>query len=242
MSELISAMKSYAEALQLVRTHGLWGYVLIPGVLSILLGAAILLAAIAAADDVGGWMAMWWPWEKGASVVQTIANVFGGLLIAIIGFLTFRQIVLVVTAPIMSILSEKVEFILTGRKESGWSLMRLLRDVVRGLRIALRNLSREVFFTIVLLLLGLIPLFTPFTTFLIFLLQAYYAGFGNMDFALERHFGYRDSVRFVSNHKAVALGNGIVFMLLLFTFLGFLVALPLGTIAATIDVVKRLEE
>lgn len=201
-----------------------------------------MAVAIVAADDVGAWMAMWWPWDWGAGVVQTIASVFGGLIIAILGFLIFRQIILVVTAPIMSILSEKVEYLLTGRKESGWSLGRLVRDVVRGLRIALRNLVKELFFTIVLLLLGLVPVVTPFTTVLIFLVQSYYAGFGNMDFALERHFGYRDSVRFVGRHKAVALGNGIVFMLLLFTFVGFLVALPLGTIAATIDVIKRLEE
>ncbi len=72
-------------------------------------------------------------------------------------------------------------------------------------------------------------------------MQSYYAGFGNLDFALERHYRYADSVRFVQRNRALALGNGAVFMLLLFTFAGFLVALPLGTVAATIETVKRVD-
>jgi len=39
----------------------------------------------------------------------------------------------------------------------------------------------------------------------------------------------------------MAIGNGVVFLLLLFTGIGFILALPLGTVAATIETVKRLE-
>ena len=95
--------------------------------------------------------------------------------------------------------------------------------------------------TIFLLIIGLIPVFTPFTTALIFLLQSYYAGFGNMDFTLERHFKFKESVRFVKKNRGLAIGNGIVFMLLFLSVVGFLFALPLGTVSATIQSLKKID-
>jgi len=88
--------------------------------------------------------------------------------------------------------------------------------------------------------LGLIPVFSPFAAVFIFFVQAFYAGFGSMDFTLERHFNLNDSVRFVRRYRGVAIGNGAIFLLLLMTGLGFLIALPISTVAATSEVVKRL--
>jgi CysZ protein len=166
---------------------------------------------------------------------------FGGLLVFLLGMIIFKQLVMVVSAPIMSILSEKVENQLVG-KDSGVriSLKQIISDIVRGLKIALRNIFREIGATLLLLLFGLIPVFTPFSTILIFVLQAYYAGFGNLDFMLERHYRFRDSVKFVQNNRLLAIGNGAVFMLMLYTFVGFLFALPLGTVAATIAATDRI--
>jgi CysZ protein len=160
----------------------------------------------------------------------------------LLGLIIFKQLIMVICSPILSVLSERVEDQLTGKHSgSGFSLRQITSDFMRGLRIALRNIFRELSLTIVLLLLGLVPIFTPFTTIAIFIIQAYYAGFGNMDFALERHFRYRDSVRFVQRYRGLAVGNGAIFILLLLTFVGFLVALSLSTVAVTIETVKRLE-
>ena len=75
----------------------------------------------------------------------------------------------------------------------------------------------------------------------LFLVQAYYAGFGNMDYSLERHHSISGSIRFIRRNRWLAMGNGTVFMLLLMTGIGFLFAPPLSTIAGTIEVVKRLD-
>lgn len=116
-----------------------------------------------------------------------------------------------------------------------------MSDLARGLRIALRNIFRELGATMLLLLLGLAPIFAPFSAILIFIIQSYYAGFSNLDFALERHYRFRESVKFVQNNRMLAIGNGAVFMFLLYTFIGLLVALPLGTVAATIAATKRVK-
>ena len=219
----------------------MWGYVLLPGLLSMVLGAIIFSTAYGLSDDVGGFVGKYWPWEKGLSTVEDIAQVFGGILIAVLGLLIFRQLVMVALAPFMGLLSEKVESQLLGiQTKRPFTIKQTVKDLSRGLRLALRNIVRELSATAFLLLMGLFPAFTPFTTVLIFLLQSYYVGFGNIDFTLERHMGYRESIRFVRKNRSLAMGNGAVFMLLLFTFIGFFFALPLGTVAATIETVKRL--
>ena len=78
---------------------------------------------------------------------------------------------------------------------------------------------------------------------MIFLVQSYYAGFGNMDFFMERHLNNRDSRRFVSNNKGVAVANGAVFLLLILVpFVGVFVAPTFATIAATLSGIELLDE
>ena len=94
-----------------------------------------------------------------------------------------------------------------------------------------------------LLLLKFIPVVNIFSTALLFLLQAYYAGFGNMDYTLERHFKYRESINFVGKHKGIAIGNGIIFMLFLFIpVIGVILVLPMSVTASSLNTVKLLKE
>ena len=87
----------------------------------------------------------------------------------------------------------------------------------------------------------MIPVIGVFSTILLFLIQSYYAGFGNIDYTLERHFNYKESIDFVKNHRGLAIGNGIVFMLLLFVpVLGIILVLPFSVISATKVTVEEL--
>ena len=206
------------------------------------MGILIFRSAWNISDDIGGWIISWYPWEWGRGVLEKIASVFGGIFVIALGLILFKNLILALASPFMSPLSEKVEYELTGYKRPQANAAgQFVKDLVRGVRIALRNIIRELFYTILLFLLGLIPVFTPFTTILIFLVQSFYMCFGNMDFALERHFNIQGSVQFVRRHRGLALGNGAAFMLLLLTGIGFLIALPLGTVAATSETIKRLD-
>ncbi|HMQ49427.1 MAG TPA: EI24 domain-containing protein [Saprospiraceae bacterium] len=241
-NEISDGISSHLKALSLISKHRLWIYCLAPGIISLLLGVAIIGTAWNISDNAADWLMAFYPYEWGRKVLDWIAQAFSGLLVLTLGFLLFRHIVMAISAPLMSFLSEKVEKILKGDGGAPpFSLPQILSDLVRGITISLRNIIRELFFTFLIFLLGVfIPFLAPIVPVLIFLVQAFYAGFGNMDFCLERHFRVRDSVRFVRRYKGLAIGNGTVFLLLLFTGIGFLVALPLGTVAATVESVKRV--
>ena len=77
---------------------------------------------------------------------------------------------------------------------------------------------------------------------LIFLVQAYYAGFGNMDYTLERYHDTRGSINYVRDHKGFAIGNGAVFLMLLaIPILGMLLAPFLGAVSSA-EVIIRAKQ
>ncbi len=242
-SETYLAIRTYAHAWRLSHELRLWKYYLIPAFISLLIGGGIVWSAWSAAGTIASWLIAHYPWAWGAALVAKMAAIFSGLLIAAIGLILYKNLVMLLAGPFMSPLSEKVEKHLTGQKVSApWNITRLIHDFIRGLRIAIRNIIRELLLTLLLLLIGLIPALSPFTSIGIFLVQSYFAGFGNMDYTLERHFDYRGSIAFVRNHKGLALGNGIVFMLLLLTGIGFLIAPPWATVASTINTINTLDD
>ena len=108
----------------------------------------------------------------------------------------------------------------------------------------MRNLGKEFLVTIPILLLKFIPVVNIFSTILLFLVQAYYAGFGNMDYTLERHLKYRESINFVGKHKGIAIGNGIVFILFLLipVIRMFILVLPMSVTAASLKTVQQFNE
>ncbi|NUO01350.1 MAG: EI24 domain-containing protein [Saprospiraceae bacterium] len=238
MTGFIKGITAYANGIRILTRFGLWGYALIPGLISALLGFLIFQAAWSWSDDVGGWISALWPFDWGKNTLLRIANVFGGLLIGMAGLIVFKQVVMAIASPFMSFLSENIEKRIATGKSVPFSLTKALEDLSRGIRISIRNIIQELLYTFLLLLLGLIPIFSPFVAVAIFFVQAYYAGFGNMDFTLERYHKVRDSVHFVRHHRGFAIGNGTIFLLLLFTGVGFLFALPLATAAATPEVLK----
>ena len=242
INSFISGVKAYFKAFGIISQHNLWGYFFAPAIISIVLGIGVLGTAWFAADDIGHFLSAYYKWELGQKIFERIVSIFGGIAILVVGFIVFKNLVIAFSSPFMSPLSEKVEAIITQRSHQvKFSTQKFIKDLIRGITIAIRNIIRELFFTLILFLIGLIPIFSPVSVVLIFLVQAYYAGFGNIDFLLERHFNVRGSVSFMRKNRWLAIGNGSIFMLLFFTLVGFLIALPLGTIAGTIEGVDRLE-
>ncbi|MFT4600300.1 MAG: CysZ protein [Arenicella sp.] len=232
------AISHYGEGFRLLSKLRLWKFILVPALIAILVAAGIIWASFALAPSVGNYISDFWPFSFWENTIQSISNFLGSALIIILGVIVFRHMVMAFSGPFMAPISRKIEDHLRGKKTI--SEIGFMTSLLRSIRINVRNLLLETLLTLPFLLLGLIPIFNILTIILLFFFSAYFAGFGNLDYTLERHFKYRDSVKWVQNHRGLATGNGTIFMfILLIPVVGILLVLPLSCSAATVSVVKK---
>ncbi len=245
IKNILQGFKAYAESLSLISRLKLWKYFFIPILISVVTASIIGFLAYGLSDNVGLYISKIWRWEWGKQTFTSISTFMGGVSIIILGLILYKHIIMALSAPFMSPVSEKIETYLSGvslteihqHRKTSFS-----EQLLRGIRINIRNLAKELLFSLPLLVLSFIPVINIFSTVLLFLIQAYYAGFGNMDYTLERHFNYKDSLTFVKKNKGLAIGNGLVFMLfLLIPVLGIILVLPFSVTAATIKTVETIK-
>jgi len=240
---IIEGIKAYFGTLGLISKLRLWKYFIIPILISILTGLSILALAYFLSDNIGNIISKIWLWEWGAQTFKTISGVVGALLILALGVVFYKHIVMALSAPFMSPVSEKIEIHLLGADAHTNRNTTFMQQLFRGLRLNLRNLFRELILIIPLVLLSFIPVIGIMFTILIFLVQAYYVGFGNMDYTMERHLNYKESIQFVKQHRGTAIGNGLVFMLILFIpIIGFILTIPIAVVAASTETVRILNK
>jgi CysZ protein len=241
IKNIISGIKAYFGAFSLISKLKLWKYFAIPMLISLLTAILVFGSAYALSDNIGAFISKIWIWNWGKETFSAISSFIGGLIIIVIGVILFKHIIMALSAPFMSPVSEKIEAHLTGNTPHSYRNTSFTQQLWRGIKINGRNLIMELLITIPILLLKLIPIVNIFSTILLFMLQAYYAGFGNMDYTLERHFQYKESLQFVRKHRGLAIGNGIVFILfLLVPLIGVILVLPLSVTAASTETIKLL--
>jgi CysZ protein len=242
ISNLIDGLKAYLEAYQVISRLKLWRFFMIPMLISVLIFLNIVLVSISFSDEIGLYISSFWSWDFGKETINTVSMILGGIILISLGLILFKHLVMILSAPFMGPISKKIEDDFTG-VTSQTQVSSPLTLVFRSIKISSRNLFRELLLSIPILILGLIPLIGFFSLFLLFLMQAYFAGFGNMDYTLERHFSYQKSIQFVKANKGIAIGNGLVFMLfLLIPFVGIIFIIPFSVTSATIATVKIINQ
>lgn len=242
LKNIFKGIRAYGGTFKLISKLGLWKYFGVPMFISFLTALLIGFAAYGLSDNIGSLIAKAWVWEWGSQTFRTISDFIGGLLVVVVGLILYKHIVMALSAPFMSPVSEKIEAHLLGEQLQHRNTS-FGAQLWRGIRINVRNLVMELFLSVPILILAFIPVIGILSSVLLFLVQSFYAGFGNMDYTLERHFAVKKSVRFVKNYSGVAMGNGIVFMLMLFIpIIGIILVLPLSVTAATTETVRLLKE
>ncbi|MGB3344706.1 MAG: EI24 domain-containing protein [Aequorivita sp.] len=242
IKNILKAIKAYAGTFKLINKLGLWKYFAIPMAISFFTAVLIGFSAWGLSDNLGAFISKIWYWEWGAETFRIISNFIGALIIIGVGLILYRHIVMALSSPFMSPVSEKIEKHLYGinhyhRKTSN------AEQLWRGIRINVRNLLRELLLTIPIIIIGFIPVIGIVSSVLLFLVQSYYAGFGNMDYTLERHFKYSESIKFVRRNRGLAIGNGMIFMLmLLIPVVGIILVLPLSVTAASTETLRILKK
>jgi len=165
------------------------------------------------------------------------------LVLLLFYFSLFKYMFLIVGSPLFAYLSEKTEAIMEGH-DFPFSFKQLMKDILRGVRIALRNMLWQTVYAISIFILSFVPVIGWITPLIALMVECYYFGFSMLDYSCERHkLTTSQSIAFIGSHKGLAIGNGMVFYLMhLIPILGWLLAPSYAVIAATISLYGNKDE
>jgi CysZ protein len=248
LKEIVIAIQSYFEAHQFIRTHRLWKWIIIPGIIYSLLFLAGMYFFWASSNDAVTWLSHQIGLENWLQIQRSewlsFLFLMAGLMLRVVlvffYFSLFKYLFLIVGSPVFAYLSEKTESILEG-KDFPFDMSQLLVDIWRGVRLAIRNTLWQTVYTFSLLLLSLVPLFGWITPVIALFVECFYYGSSMLDYSLERHkLTHAQSVRYIGVHKGLAIGNGLMFFLMhLILIVGWVLAPAYAVIAATLSLHKE---
>ncbi|MFZ1370757.1 MAG: EI24 domain-containing protein [Ferruginibacter sp.] len=251
LKEIITSFQAYYQTHRFIIKHRLWKWILIPGfIYAVLFCLGIYLFVVSSnsaiefmlqKSGVAEWM------EKMQNSWLSFLLIFGqiilNLVLLLFYFSLFKYLFLIIGSPLFAYLSEKTASIMEG-KDYPFNFKQLMKDIMRGIRLALRNMLWQTVYTVSILILSFIPLVGWVTPLLALLVECYYLGFSMLDYSCERNkLSTSQSITFIGRHKGLAIGNGMVFYLMHFIpILGWLLAPSYAVIAATISLYKARNE
>jgi CysZ protein len=200
---------AYFKAVPFIFTHRLYRYAILPFILLILVG----------------YFAQKLQNHQYNPSFETLDDLYWYLLVFILEqsaalFLmkNAAYIVFVLLSPLMTFLSSKTDTILTG-KTFPFDWQQFQNDLLRALRLIIRNIIWQYLFLIPLIIVAYIIwgkyADTPMYTIGLMVI-GYYCGFSLLDYVNERRkLNVNESVRFVQEHRGLSLAIGGVFIFLL---------------------------
>lgn len=242
--EIIISVQSYIKAHRFIQQNKLWKWILIPGIIYCILfmmsmylfgrTSNIFIEWISVETGLKSWLTRSNSGLLG--FIFTFAGIMLWLIQMLLYFSLFKYIWLIVGSPVFAYLSEKTDSIIQ-KKEYPFSGRQLIKDIIRGIKVALRNALWQTVYMISILLLSLIPVIGWLTPLLGILIECYYYGFSMLDYSCERKkMNASESIFFIGRHKGLAIGNGLLFYLMhLLPFVGWILAPAYAVIAATLS-------
>jgi CysZ protein len=248
LKEIIISLQAYYHTHRFIIKHRLWKWILIPGfIYTILFCVGIYLFYVSSSSAIEFMLQKSgieeWIKNSWLSFLLIFAQFILNLILLLFYFSLFKYLFLIIGSPLFAYLSEKTESIIEG-KDYPFSFKQLMKDIIRGIKLALRNMLWQTVYTISILILSFIPVIGWITPLLALLVECYYLGFSMLDYSCERNkLSTAQSIGFIGRHKGLAIGNGMVFYLMHFIpILGWLLAPSYAVIAATISLYKAKTE
>ena len=250
LKEIVISIQAYFKAHEFIQKHKLWKWILIPGILyAVLFGvsmyffsqsATAVIEYLSTETGLQSWINKLQ--DSWIGFLFTMGGVMLWLVLMLLYFSLFKYIWLIIGSPVFSFLSEKTASIIEG-KTFDFQLKQYLSDVVRGVKVAVRNTLWQTVYIISIILLSLFPFIGWASPMIAIALECYYYGFSMLDYSCERQkMSVEKSIDFIGKHKGLAIGNGIVFYLLhSIIIVGWVVAPAYAVIAATISM-HQIEE
>jgi len=242
-------VRLYGKALAFTRKHNLWKYYFLPALLNVIIFVSVGIVGFYFVNDTIDWLEGLFRLDNPVNWWQTALSYIVAILVSIIAFLiyfkSYKYLMLILLAPVLSIVAAKVQEILhPERPNEDFHFPQFLHDLKRGLIINLTNLAIELSITIPLILIGLFfsPV-SPFTTVLIILVESYFLGFGMIDLRNEfMKLDVQESRATVKKHRPFAVGVGMtMYFMIWIPILGILFAPIWACISAGLGIYE-LEE
>ncbi len=239
------------KACRFIAKHNLWGYFIYPVVImavlvifgfwsTFALGSELadyILSLIDIPDPGEGWLH--WVHLILTFVIGLILKV---LLLFIVGAL-LKFIVLILCSPVMALLSERIDEINSGQKFP-FVLSQFLYDIFRGILVTFRTMFFQTLIFIACIFIGWIPILGWIVIPFLWIVSWYFLGFNMMDYTYERRkMNISSGAGFTQKHKGIAIGNGMVFSLLLWIpYLGIALGPIISVVAGTLATIDALEK
>lgn len=262
ISDFKTGLKAFSEAMHFIREHKLRHYFIYPLVLSVLywIGGYQIIDGITqwVSDSIHGRLdleprqvedgtfSFFWSivetmkgwYNDGYTVILTlIVRIVMWVLLFVVG----KYVMLASLSPVLALLSERCDEIVSGKRYP-FKLGQFLKDIGRGILVAVRNLFAELgMLSLLWVFTFIIPLLAPVSIVLAFVISAFYYGFSMIDYIHERdRMSLRESFQFMRDHRglAIALGVGIAAGMMI-PLIGFIIASfisILGVVAAVIAI------
>lgn len=245
LKEIVISVQAYFKAHQFIRQHGLWKWIIVPGIVYALLfgvsmyffsqSATAALEYLTIETGLRQWISRLQ--DSWIGFLFTMGGIMLWLILMLLYFSLFKYIWLILGSPVFSYLSDKTASIIEG-KQHAFSWKQYLHDVVRGIRMAARNTLWQSVYLVSIIVLSLFPLVGWASPVLAVLIECYYYGFSMLDYSCEREqMSSAESIDFIGRNKGLAIGNGMVFYLMhAVLFIGWIFAPAYAVIAATISI------
>ena len=237
LTQVALGLQSYFRGISFIFKHRLWWFFLFPLGLNIALFAGGVASVDVIIESVMELIEPWinfkdqsfWGAEFITEYLPGVLHTLLWLIMKVLFFFLFAwfggQIVLILMSPVLAVLSERTEQILTGN-EYPFNAVQPMRDTIRGVKVAVRNLFIEIGWSILLFFFAFVPVVGLSAPFLGFMISSFFYGFSYMDYYSERRrMKVVESIRFIRKHKFLAMANGATFSLcLLIPFCGVTIA------------------
>jgi CysZ protein len=244
LKEIIIAIQAYFDAHQFISRQKLWKWIVVPGIVYALLfcigmyffwhSTNNVVSWITGGIGVEGWL------KRQRSSLLTFLFVMAELMIRIVlmlfYFSLFKYLILIIGAPAFAYLSERTESSLEERPFS-FSFKQLVRDAWRGVQVAGRNTAWQTVYIVAVLLLSFVPVVGWVAPVVALFIECYYYGFSMLDYSCGRaQLPQAQSIRFISHHRGLAIGNGLLFYAMhIVPVVGWVLAPAYAIIAATVS-------
>jgi CysZ protein len=245
LKEIIIAFQSYVKAHQFITKHKLWKWILLPGVIYTILLCIGVYFFLESSNTAIDWLSRVIGINRFLLHARNPALNFlflmGGMMVHLVLFFfyfsLFKYLFLIIGSPLFVYLSLQAEALINGKQLVFRPDAQFFVHLRRATLLAVRNCLWQTVYIVCILILSFIPLAGWITPVISTFVECYYYGFSMCDYSCQRHnLSPAASMAYISQHKGLAIGNGMVFYGMHFVpVLGWVLAPAYAVIAATIS-------